>query len=61
MVPMALCGGGSFRTQPLSGHSLTNIATVDRFLPGAITAEDGGDGSVLVRVRGAAPATSALR
>lgn len=61
MVPMALCGGGSFRTQPLSGHSLTNIGTVDRFLPGAIAAEEDGRGAVLVRVRGSAPATSVLR
>ncbi len=32
MVPMALAGGGSFRTVPLSRHSLTNIEVIKKFL-----------------------------
>jgi len=54
MLPMALCGGGSFRTLPLSRHSLTNIGTLSRFLDHPIVVEEGSGGTVLVRVRGAA-------
>jgi RNA 3'-terminal phosphate cyclase (ATP) len=32
MVPMALAGGGSFRTLPLSRHSTTNIEVIKKFL-----------------------------
>jgi RNA 3'-terminal phosphate cyclase (ATP) len=34
LVPVALAGGGSFRTMPLSSHARTNAALVERFLPG---------------------------
>jgi RNA 3'-terminal phosphate cyclase (ATP) len=33
LVPMALAGGGSFRTLPLSSHARTNAALIERFLP----------------------------
>ena len=34
MLPMALAGGGSFRTGPLSEHSRTNLQVIEAFLPG---------------------------
>lgn len=33
LLPLALAGGGSFQTGPLSRHSLTNIETIKAFLP----------------------------
>jgi len=33
LVPMALAGGGAFRTMPLSSHARTNAALIERFLP----------------------------
>jgi RNA 3'-terminal phosphate cyclase (ATP) len=33
LVPMALAGGGSFRTLPPSSHATTNAALIERFLP----------------------------
>ena len=33
LVPMALAGGGSFLTGPLSLHTTTNIEVMRRFLP----------------------------
>lgn len=32
LVPMALAGGGSFRTTELTPHAITNIETVQRFI-----------------------------
>ena len=34
LVPMALAGGGEFRTLPLSSHARTNATLIERFLPG---------------------------
>jgi RNA 3'-terminal phosphate cyclase (ATP) len=44
LIPMALAGGGVFRTGPPSGHLRTNIETVQRFLdvPIALTEEEQG-------------------
>jgi RNA 3'-terminal phosphate cyclase (ATP) len=52
LLPLALAGGGSFRTLPLSSHARTNAGIIERFLPVRIVAEDD-----LVRVegRGGAP------
>jgi len=33
LVPLALAGGGRFKTLPLSGHARTNLEIVKRFLP----------------------------
>ncbi len=53
LIPMALAGGGVFRTVVPSRHTRTNAAVIERFLPVAITfREDGGDGAWLVEVRG---------
>lgn len=40
VIPMALAGGGAFRTAPLTLHSRTNIDVVRRFLPVEISAQD---------------------
>lgn len=37
MIPMALVGGGSFRTLPLTDHSTTNIETIKKFIDIDIT------------------------
>jgi RNA 3'-terminal phosphate cyclase (ATP) len=39
MIPMALAGGGRFRTLPLTRHSLTNIEVIRKFLDVAIVSE----------------------
>jgi RNA 3'-terminal phosphate cyclase (ATP) len=33
LLPLALAGGGRFRTGPLSLHTRTNMAVIERFLP----------------------------
>ncbi|HEY8368592.1 MAG TPA: RNA 3'-terminal phosphate cyclase [Thermodesulfobacteriota bacterium] len=50
LVPLALAGGGSFRTLPLSLHATTNIAVVRRFLDLPIRTTPAEDGTVLVEV-----------
>jgi RNA 3'-terminal phosphate cyclase (ATP) len=39
VIPMALAGGGAYRTGPLTLHSRTNIDVVRRFLPVEIAVE----------------------
>jgi len=51
MLPLALFGG-AFRTGPLSLHARTNLAVIERFLPGRVTARDDG-AAVVVEGRGA--------
>ncbi|ATQ78751.1 RNA 3'-phosphate cyclase [Massilia violaceinigra] len=41
MLPMALAGGGSFTADVLSQHAITNAEIIGRFLPVAITLEEG--------------------
>ena len=52
LLPLALAGGGAFRTGPLSLHTRTNIDTMRRFLPGVSVqvTEDGA--TVVVEVGG---------
>lgn len=50
LLPMALAGGGTFRTLPLTAHATTQIALLERVLGTKITAEDGDGGAVTVRV-----------
>ena len=52
VLPMAIAGGGVFRTMPLSLHTTTQMALVERVLGSKITTETGDDGSVTVRVAG---------
>lgn len=44
LLPLAVAGGGAFRTLPLSRHALTNIDIIQQFLPVAIRVqpEEGG-------------------
>ncbi len=55
LIPMALAGGGSFRTKPLSKHTRTNMAVIRHFLDVEITAtqEDASVWRIEVRRRGA--------
>lgn len=50
MIPMAMAGGGSFRTQRPSLHARTNAAVIQRFLDVAIDFEEVGDGSWRVTI-----------
>jgi RNA 3'-terminal phosphate cyclase (ATP) len=50
LLPMALAGGGVFRTQGLSRHTTTNIDVIRRFLDIPIVTETEGRDRVLVRV-----------
>jgi RNA 3'-terminal phosphate cyclase (ATP) len=36
LIPLAMSGGGRFRTGPASRHLTTNVDVVQRFLPGAL-------------------------
>ncbi|HEY6177880.1 MAG TPA: RNA 3'-terminal phosphate cyclase, partial [Kofleriaceae bacterium] len=49
LLPIAVAGGGRFRTRPLSLHATTNIATIQAFLDVAIEVGPG-DGDVTVTV-----------
>lgn len=51
LLPMALLGGGSFRTLPLTEHTRTNIVTLQRFVDVAVNVISADDGSVRVTVR----------
>jgi RNA 3'-terminal phosphate cyclase (ATP) len=43
LLPMALAGGGSFRTVKPSPHSMTNATIIERFLPIKIQFKPDGD------------------
>jgi len=50
LLPMALAGGGSFRTLPLTGHTRTNMEVIGRFIEVKIQQKELGDGSVVVEM-----------
>ena len=50
LVPLALAGGGSFVTLPLTSHAQTNIDIVRRFLDLTFAVEPVGHGAVRVAV-----------
>ncbi|HKP94231.1 MAG TPA: RNA 3'-terminal phosphate cyclase [Fibrobacteria bacterium] len=50
LLPMALGEGGTFRTMPLSRHTLTNIETIGRFSERKIEVREVGGGVVEVGV-----------
>lgn len=56
LLPMALAGGGSFRTLPLSGHTRTNIDVVRTFCDVEISVDTSSDGSCVVAVGAWRPA-----
>jgi RNA 3'-terminal phosphate cyclase (ATP) len=51
LLPMALAGGGSFYTAPLSLHARTNIDVLELFLPVEVHVTPASDRSVRVEVR----------
>jgi RNA 3'-terminal phosphate cyclase (ATP) len=53
LLPMALAGGGSFRTVAPSSHARTQMALLERLLGAKTTVEDAGGGAFVVEVRGA--------
>lgn len=50
LLPMALAGGGTFRTLPLTAHARTNIAVLEAFRAASVRAVEDGEG-VVVEVR----------
>ncbi len=50
LIPLALAGGGVFRTQALSRHTTTNIEVIKRFLDVEITVQESETDDVEVRV-----------
>ncbi|HYX41701.1 MAG TPA: RNA 3'-terminal phosphate cyclase, partial [Pyrinomonadaceae bacterium] len=51
LIPLALAGGGSYTTGPLSLHTTTNIEVIKKFLPVEISTQGLGDGAWLIEVR----------
>lgn len=51
LLPMALAGGGAFRTVPLSRHASTNLEVIGQFLGTSIDVTPVGDTAVDVIVR----------
>jgi len=47
LLPLAVAGGGRFRSAPLSLHATTNIETIQQFLDVAIRVEPDGDAVVV--------------
>ena len=50
LIPMALAGGGTFRSLKPTAHTLTNADVIRRFLDVSIAVEHEGDGAYLVSV-----------
>lgn len=50
LLPLALAGGGTFRTQGLSRHATTNIEVIRRFLDVPIGTESEDGAGVVVRI-----------
>ena len=61
LLPMALAGGGSFVTQPLSPHATTNVEVIRRFLPVSILVQPLSLKSVRVEVVTSAPTSTRSR
>ena len=51
MAPLAVLGGGTYVTGPLSLHATTNAEVVNRFLPDAVSVSATEIGSARVRIR----------
>ncbi|MBI5851813.1 MAG: RNA 3'-terminal phosphate cyclase, partial [Planctomycetes bacterium] len=52
LLPMALAGGGSFRTTRPTTHTTTNARVIEVFLPLRIEMVDEGAGTWRIAVRG---------
>jgi len=53
LLPMALAGGGAFRTTKPTSHLLTNIEVIGLFLPVAFTVDELGEDDYRIAVAGA--------
>ncbi len=53
LLPLAIAGGGSFRTLAPTPHARTNASVIERFLPVSVAFEDRGAGAWQVEVRAA--------
>ena len=51
LIPLALAGSGSFRSHALTGHTMTNMDIVGRFLPVKFNMSEEADGTRVVAVR----------
>ncbi len=47
LLPLAVAGGGRFRSAPLSRHATTNLDTIGQFLDIAIRVEHDGDAAIV--------------
>ena len=56
LLPIALAGGGSFRTCALSSHARTNIEVLKLFLECEVTVEESGADDCVVTLQGRTPA-----
>jgi RNA 3'-terminal phosphate cyclase (ATP) len=52
LLPMALAGGGAFRTLPLSAHARTNIAVIEAFTRARFQLEETAGGTAVEVLRG---------
>lgn len=50
LLPMALAGGGAFRTTAPTAHTRTHVDVIGRFLGASVTLQDSGDGTWRVAV-----------
>ena len=53
LVPLALAGGGAFTTMAPTGHTRTNVAVIERFLPVRFDLSERGHKTWQVSVRSA--------
>ena len=51
LLPMVLAGGGSFRTLPLTNHTLTNIEVIKKFIDVSIEVAETGKDERRVRIK----------
>jgi RNA 3'-terminal phosphate cyclase (ATP) len=51
LLPLALAGGGSFRTQTPTRHTTTNIEIIQRFLPIRVSVEEAERGNCTIKLR----------
>jgi len=52
LIPLAMAGGGCFRTGPLSLHTRTNLDIVQRFLDVRFEVDERDDGTTVVSIAG---------
>ena len=52
LIPLALAGGGSFATAPLTLHTKTNIEIIKKFLNVDIAVVNSADGNHVITIEG---------